>query len=130
MNIYRCECWLDSYNVITIPFCMRAEIGLPAFIAAFKKQYDLPATTTVAEVTNLKTFKFVSPLITARYLQMNPQSVARLIGVQDAKPYQHIILASVPRPTDKDVYLNPDPTRPWLEMMMQEDCNVSLNLSS
>lgn len=121
LNIFKAECVLPDNSTITLPFFARACLGLPAAIEAFKKVNDLGSNLTEAEITAHKNFKWNPPTVALKYIQMNPLSVARAIGQQDARVYTTITLASLPVASDANNFINPDPTHPWLELTLLED---------
>lgn len=121
LNIFRAECVLPDNSTVTLPFFARASIGLPAAIENFKKINDLSSNLTEAEITAHKNFKWNPPTVSLKYIQMNPLSVPRAIGQQDARVYTTITLAALPVAGDRANFINPNPTQPWLELMLLED---------
>ena len=121
LNIFKAECVLPDNSTITLPFFSRACLGLPAAIESFKKVNDLGSNLTEAEITAHKNFKWNPPTVALKYIQMNPLSVARAIGQQDARVYTTITLASLPVAGDAANFINPNPTHPWLELSLLED---------
>jgi hypothetical protein len=121
LNIFRAECVTPDNTSMTLPFFSRASVGLSAAIEAFKKTNDLGSSLTESEITAHKNFKWTPPNIALKYIQMNPLSVARQIGQQDPRIYTSITLAALPVAGDSANYINPDPTNPWLELMLVED---------
>lgn len=118
--IYRCECFTDD-STITIPFFMRAQIGMKTIVESFKKQNNLPSQLTEAEVVSSRNFKFNAPVLSLKYIQMTPSNIARITGNQTDKMYHSVTVASLPQPEDKENRINPSPTKPWLELLVQED---------
>lgn len=121
LNIFKAECVLPDNTTLTLPFFARACLGLTAAIESFKKVNDLGSNLTEAEITAHKNFKWNPPTVALKYIQMNPLSVARAIGQQDARVYTNITLAALPVAADAGNFINPNPTHPWLELMLLED---------
>eukprot|EP01112_Ceratiomyxa_fruticulosa_P021366 TRINITY_DN7483_c2_g1_i1.p1 TRINITY_DN7483_c2_g1~~TRINITY_DN7483_c2_g1_i1.p1 ORF type:complete len:281 (-),score=58.06 TRINITY_DN7483_c2_g1_i1:174-980(-) len=116
MKIFQCECWSvfgDDLHYFTIPFCLRAELGINAYVKAFAETNDLPGTLTLAEVQQHKAFKFSAPVLSMKYVQMNVLGVARPGQTVEHKPYVSLVISNVGQSSDRIV---PNPTRPWLEL--------------
>eukprot|EP01130_Rhizamoeba_saxonica_P010916 TRINITY_DN4504_c0_g1_i2.p1 TRINITY_DN4504_c0_g1~~TRINITY_DN4504_c0_g1_i2.p1 ORF type:complete len:817 (-),score=144.24 TRINITY_DN4504_c0_g1_i2:30-2423(-) len=123
--IYQCQCWPasgDDSNLITIPFCLRAEIGVKPFIASYVKNnyLDLPHNATVEEISALRRdFKFIPVQLSVRFMSMSATG-EQLQGRKPEKQfYKSVCISNVPCYSDEGTLSHP--SRNWLEMHNQVD---------
>lgn len=120
INIWRCECFTE-HSTFTIPFFSRAQIGLKASVESFKKSNNLPENLKDSEVISSKNFKYNPLSMTLKFIQTTPSSVARVTGTLESKSIKSLEAVSLPIYDDKSKFMNPNPTRPWLELMVIEE---------
>jgi hypothetical protein len=83
-----------------------------------QKQNDLPESTPIATIQQLKSFKFSPAVVGIKYTQMNVMGVPKQGSPVEPRSYQTIALANIPLHGDRGI--SPNPTKPWLEMSTWE----------
>eukprot|EP00026_Physarum_polycephalum_P000658 Phypoly_transcript_00659.p1 GENE.Phypoly_transcript_00659~~Phypoly_transcript_00659.p1 ORF type:complete len:1330 (+),score=180.08 Phypoly_transcript_00659:190-4179(+) len=120
--VFQAECWtiVDNESMyFTVPFLIRAELGISAYTRFFAESNDLPTSFTHQDITSHKLFKYTPIPLALKCTPVNLNGVARSVLVSEPKPYTSISLSNF-GPLDKAQQNNANPTRPWLELSTVE----------
>lgn len=88
--VFQAECWTisgDEPLYFTVPFVIRAELGVAAYTRAFVETNDLPLSLSPQDIANHKLYKFAPPTLNMKCTSVNLMGVARTVQTMDPKPY-------------------------------------------
>jgi hypothetical protein len=121
--IFQAECWTIAENneslYFTVPFFIRAELGVSAYARQFAEANDLPASLTHSDIIAHKLFKYVPVPLSIKCTPVNLNGIARSVQTVEPRPYVSIAVSNL-GPLDTAQENNANPTRPWLELLSIE----------
>jgi len=129
VNVFQCECFTPSGTSLfkannnsspgvdstILYFYQRVELGLNVAVQTFKEQKGV---TSMNSSQIQKQVKFVGTEVSIKMTLMNVAGATRPGPTFDSRPFQHIVIGSIPVQGDK--FTRPHPSSPWLELFTLE----------
>ena len=102
-----------------VPFLQRAEVGILAAAAEFKKMKKLPDSVRIEDIASGvapqgKGFEYIPTDLTVKFTKMDLQGRISEVVTEDSTVYQSLLLSNVPR--KGDFCFPPNPTYPNMEL--------------